>query len=159
MHDSPPSTPDLEVVDFTMFRRRLAGLIDARDDIDQGFREEQRRKAIDFVACLPRVYGSELDRIKMWDRIATAIQTAARKTSGADCEYFISRVLEHIKASPGDVARSQDINFIMEWLAACPAEARDEWLRYMTAHLYSVLVHARSAWEESKHKNKDFIDA
>lgn len=136
-------------------RLRLAGLIDPNEDLPKRLADEQKRKAIEFVGCLPEVYGDSLDRISLWDRIGTALETAHAKTIGVDCEFFVSRVLEHLKAESSKVARCETIGFILDWLSDCSDEAKQAWLTYMATHRYAVLVHAKAAWERTKQERKD----
>lgn len=146
--------PLLEGMTTEQFRQRLAGLIDPEQSLAHDFKAEQKQRAIDFVAALPEVFGPNLDRTTLWDRIGTALQTAYAKTVGTDYEFFISRVLEHIKAEPAQVARCQSISWVMTWLEQCPNEAKQAWLAYMSTHLYAVLVHAKAKWEEVKADRK-----
>lgn len=146
--------PPLESLSTEQFRQRLAGLIDPQERLSPDFQAEQKNHAIQFVACLPEVFGESLDRLTLWDRIGTALQTAHAKTAGEDYEFFISRVLEHIKAEPARVARCETIQYVMHWMADCPSEARHAWLAYMHTHLYAVLVHAKWAWEQAKETRK-----
>lgn len=148
------SPPLLESLTTEQFRQRLAGLLDPRESLAPDYLAEQKQRAIDFVACLPEVFGPDLDRMTLWDRIGTALQTAHAKTIGEDYEFFVSRVLEHIQAAPSQVARNQTIQFLLEWLGESSVEARQGWLAYMSTHLYAVLVHARAAWELAKQDRK-----
>lgn len=136
-------------------RERIAGLVDPNNTLAPGWAEEQKRKAIEFVASLPEVFGDTLDRMTLWDRIGTALQSAHAKTVGADCEFFVSRVLDHIQAAPSAVARNVSVQFMLDWLAGCSVEARQAWLAYLHTHFYAVLVNAKAAWEERKLERKD----
>jgi hypothetical protein len=146
--------PLLDGLTTEQFRQKIAGLLDQHQELPVDFKEEQKNRAIEFVACLPEVFGSELERTTLWDRIGTALQSAYAKTVGTDYEFFISRVMEHIKAEPASVARCQTVQWVMEWLADCPDEARQAWLAYMHTHLYAVLVHAKARWELTKADRK-----
>lgn len=136
------------------FRQRLAGLIDPADELAPEQIQSQRDIAVLFVAALPQVFGENLDRMTLWDRIGTAIQTAYAKTAADDCDFFISRALEHVQAAPADVARNENIARVMAWAADATPEERQAWLGYMTTHLYSVLVRARQIWEAYKIESK-----
>jgi hypothetical protein len=150
-----PLPPLLEGLTTEQFRQKLAGLIDPQEQLAPDFKQEQKARAIEFVGCLPEVFGPSLDRMTLWDRIGTALQTAYAKTVGTDYEFFISRVLEHIKAEPAQVARCQTIQWVMTWLEQCPDEAKQAWLAYMNTHLYAVLVHAKAKWEQTKSDRKE----
>lgn len=147
--------PPIKQLTTEEFRRQLAGLVDQRELLSPAWSDEQKQYAIRFVAALPTLYGNELDRLSMWDRIGTALQVAYAKTVGADHEYFISRVLEHVMASPASAARSDSLQFVMSYLAECPVAARQAWIDYMHTHLYAVLVHAKAEWEQVKQQRKE----
>jgi hypothetical protein len=136
-------------------RLMLAGLVDPNETLAPEWEAEQKKKAIEFVACLPEVFGPTLDRMTLWDRIGTALETAHAKTVGVDHEFFVSRVLDHIKAESSQVARCTTIQFILHWLDGCSEEARQAWLSYMATHRYAVLVHAKTKWEQTKQDRKE----
>jgi hypothetical protein len=145
----------LQVVsETTILRQKLAGLIDNEAAVAPSFNEECRLLAIDFVGTLPAVFGQELDRIKMWDRIESALRTSAAKVgSSDDGELFVSLVLEHIKASGSDVAREDKLGAVMLKLVEWSPENRVAWIRYITTHIFAVLSFGKHEWERRKAAN------
>lgn len=131
------------------YRQHLAGLIDPQQKLEVKDREVIRLTAISFVACLPKIFGSELDRMTLWDRIGTAIQVAFSKTVDDDHEFFISEVCRHIMAGTA-AARCEELQTIVVQVTEWEAERRVLWMQYLSSHLPVVLVHARAAWEKSK---------
>jgi len=138
------------VLDTEQFRQRLAGLIDQRSEVDAEDFASVAACAIHFVSSLPIVFGEQLERTTLWDKIGAALDTAYAKTAADDCDFFISRVLESILASPAAVARCEAIGQVITWLSAAPTEMRHAWLQYIATHRYAVLVRARMAWEQQK---------
>lgn len=145
----------LQVVSDTMIlRQKLAGLIDLEEKVSPTFNEECRLLAIDFVATLPAVYGEELDRIKLWDRIESALRTSAAKVrSSSDAERYISEVLEHVKAKGSDVARETRLGAVMLKLVEWEPENRIAWIQYITNHIFVVLSFGKHEWERRKANN------
>lgn len=142
------------VSDTTILRQTLAGLIDTESAVLPSFNDECRLLAIDFVATLPAVYGEELDRIKLWDRIESALRTAAAKVgSSSDAERYISEVLEHVKAKGSDVARETRLGAVMLKLVEWEPENRVAWIRYITSHIFVVLSFGKHEWERRKANN------
>ena len=141
--------PPLGNLTTEQYRRHLAGLIDPQQKIGLTDREVIRLTAIDFVSCLPRIFGSELDRMTLWDRIGSAIQVAFSKTVDDDHEFFISEVCRHIMAGTA-AARSEELQAVILKVTEWEAERRVLWMQYLSSHLPVVLVHARAAWEKSK---------
>lgn len=112
-----------------------------------------RLLAIDFVSALPRVFGDELDRKTLWDRIGSALQTAHAKTAGADVEFFFSEVFRHICAGSA-VARDDGIATVLGNAVALPGPERQAFIAYCSSHMPVLLVHARARWEEQKELRK-----
>lgn len=94
----------------------------------------------------------------MWDRIGTGLESAFAKTAGADHEFFIQQVLEHLKSSPSKAASSEDVAAVVYTLGEWNETDRQAWITYFHTHLIPVMVHAKSMWggikEERKAKSK-----
>lgn len=146
--------PAPETLSTEEFRQRLAGLIDPEDTLDIAEREALRFLALDFLATLPELFGEELDRMTLWDRIGSAVETAFAKTVGADAEYFVSQVLDHIKAESGAAARNDRLADVLLKLDNASNIERQQWITYLKTHLVPLLVHARSSWEANKTQRK-----
>jgi hypothetical protein len=131
------------------YRQMLAGLIDPQQKLELTDREVVRHTAIDFVACLPRIFGPELDRMTLWDRIGSAVQVAFSKTVDDDHEFFISEVCRHIMAGTA-AARCEELNTVLQRVTAWEAEQRVAWMQYLASHLPVVLINARAEWEKVK---------
>lgn len=142
--------PPLPLLNTEEFRQKLAGLVDPRSELSSTEIAAQRDYAVEFVSALPIVFGDSLDRTTLWDRIGTALEIGYAKTVGDDVDFFISAVLEHIKANAAAVARCEKIAGVIAWLASCTSEEKHTWLAYMATHRYAVLVRGRSKWEASK---------
>lgn len=136
------------------FRQSLAGLLDPQAKESAIPREEIKTLAIAFVGGLPEVFGEELDRLKMWDRIATAIQSGFAKTACDDHEFFVAQVLSHIKANPAKAADNASIASTLDTLGGWSSVDRQAWLAYLNAHLIPVMVHARKKWTATKEVKK-----
>ena len=143
-------SPPLEGLTTEQFRQRLAGLLDPHDTIGPELKAFQRANAIKFVATLPQLFGNELDRTTLWDRIGSAVETAYAKTADADYEFFISECLRHIKAPRVLISKSQRLANVMKALEDAGAVERQAFLDYLTTHLDAMLVHARAEWERYK---------
>lgn len=147
---SPPLLGELTTEEF---RQHLAGLIDPAEQLDLTDKEIVRLTAIDFVACLPMIFGDDLDRTTLWDRIGSGLQTAFAKTVGDDVEFFVSEVCRHVHAGSA-VARCDDLANVICKVTTWECEQREAWMRYLSTHLPIVLVHARAAWEQIKYDRK-----
>lgn len=145
--------PKLDELTTEQFRQRLAGLIDPAEQVGLTEREVVRMVAIDFVACLPQIFGDDLDRLKMWDRIGSGIMSAYAKTVGDDVELFISEVCRHIQAGTA-VAYCEDLAAILAKVSSWESEQREAWLSYLTTRLPIVLIGAKSEWEKYKAAKK-----
>lgn len=136
------------------YRRRLAGAIDPQEAVDEDRRVDIKYMCIAFAGVLPELYGQELEREKLWERIGSGLEAAFAKTAGADHEFFIQAVLEHIKASPSRAAANENLAAILEQLAEWEPQDRAAWIVYFHTHLIPVLVAARYSWGRTKDKRK-----
>lgn len=136
------------------FRQKLAGLLDLQEQMAVESKQTIRLLAIDFVSSLPRVFGDDLDRKTLWDRIGSGLQTAYAKTASGDVEFFVSEVLRHIHAGTA-AAREESIGVVISSLIALPESERQAWITYCSTHMPVLLVHARARWEEAKELRRE----
>lgn len=118
-------------------------MIDPQAEKAEWFSDVARDIAIQFCAALPSVFGNELDRMTMWDKIAAAIQGGYAKTVSGDLDLFTQHVLETIKAEPARAVASERFTAALDALHALHGQERQDWLEYLATHLIPVLVHAR----------------
>jgi hypothetical protein len=124
-------------------RQRLASLIDTQAEKPEWYAEVAKGLAIQFCASLPSVFGESLDRMTMWDKIATAIQSGYAKTVSGDLDLFVQHVLESIKADPAKAVACERLTDAIDDLQRLPEQERQDWLQYLATHLIPVLVYAR----------------
>lgn len=151
MNSEVPTIGELTTEEY---RQKIAGLIDPQEKQSTERRDEVKQLAIDFVAMLPEVFGAVLDRLTMWDRIATGLQVAFAKTPGTDHEHFIQQVLEHVKTDTSKAAVCKNLMTILTTLSEWSPTDRQAWITYFKTHLVPVIVHARAAWEKKKQSPK-----
>lgn len=150
MSAHPPVPPALEEMDTIRFRQRLAGLIDANEAIAPQLKEVSRLNAIRFAATLPALFSDKLNRLKMWDRIASGILSAAAKTASGDYEFFITEVLQHVQCDPGRAACSRRIAQVMDVLRDATVTERQGWIDYLATHIHTVVIRGKAEWERYK---------
>jgi len=119
---------------------------EASPQADEGL----RNMGIAFVSLLPRVFGQDLDRMTLWSRIASALDTARAKTVGSDIEFYISMVLDHIKADHGRVASTEMLADAISELVALNETQREALMTYLSTRSFVVLAHARKIWNARK---------
>ena len=136
------------------YRQKLAGFADPSDSLTLADRESVRLAAIDFVSCLPQIFGDDLDRTTLWDRIGSGVLAAFAKTAGGDVEFFISEVCRHIHAGTA-AARCDDLSAVLIRVSAWENESRVAWIQYLQSHLPIVLVLSRANWEKRKSDSRN----
>lgn len=151
MSTQPPLLGELTT---EQFRQKLAGLIDPQEQSTPERRSELRELSIRFAAALPEVFGEDLERKSMWDRIGTGLQAAFAKTAGDDHEFFINEVLTHIKANPAKAASCEEIGFVLWKLSEWNSSDRQAWITYFNTHLYVVIQFAKKGWTKTKETRK-----
>lgn len=137
----------LETLSTEQFRQKLAGLLAPFDPLDPKLKAFQRANAIKFLATLPQLFGDNLDRMTLWDRIASGVESAAAKTANADHEFFVTAVLRHIHAPRPLVSKSRRLADVLASLGDGDAVERQAFIDYLVTHLDAMLVHARVEWE------------
>lgn len=142
------STQQLPHLDTVAMRQKLAGLIDKQAERQEWSQSEGRQLAITFLASLPTVFGSELDRLTMWDKIDAAVRAAYAKTFDGDLEAFVQAVLESIKADPSRAVASERLQAAMETMWALGVDERKDWLSFLVARLIPLMSQARRLHKE-----------
>lgn len=146
--------PKLGELTTEQFRQKFAGLLDPDAERSVEDREEIKKLAVQFVACLPMVFGDELDRLTMWDRIGSGLEAAFSKTSSDDHEFFIQAVLTHIKAGASAASACVPLASVIATLGQWEPQDRQAWMTYFSTHLIPVMVHARHEWTRYKDERK-----
>lgn len=127
-------------------------MIDPAQEKDRWYADNARPLAVQFCAALPAVFGESLDRMTLWDKIASAIQSGYAKTVSGDLDLFIQHVLESIKSEPGKAVACVPLMDAMDAMQALKEHERQDWLAYLVTHLIPVLAAARRI-------HKDAIEA
>ena len=156
---SPPKskTPErLQSIDTKGLRAQLAGLQDPQAAKPEFYAEQAKVLAVNFCKCLPAVFGKELDRMSMWDKIGAAITSGYAKTAGGDIDLFVNHVLQSIQASHSRVAACTALEDAINDMNMLPANERQDWLHYVVTHLSPLLVLARREYKEAVANREQF---
>ena len=98
---------------------------------------------------MARVFGDDLDRKTLWDRIGSGLRSAAQKRpEGGD--GLIAAALEHVKAEPGRAANTPELAELILGVDAQEEEWNRGWAAYILRSSTIVTVHARAQWQELK---------
>lgn len=151
----PTSPPPIPVLDTEAIRRKLAGLTDPSRKPGGTERTEIRDIASRCCSILAHLFGEDLDRLTLWSRIDSALETAGAKVSDDDLDRWLSLCLEHVKADAGRAAACDSLQQVIETFAVRPAEWRHELLAYIATHRYAVVARGRARWEQVKRKEVD----
>ena len=150
---TPP--PPIPTLDTEALRRKLAGLTDPSRKPGGAERSEIRDLASRCCSILAHLYGEELDRLSLWSRIDSALETAGAKVSDDDLDRWLSLCLEHVKADAGKAAACDPLRHVIETFAVRTPEWRHEFLAYVATHRYAVVARGRARWEQVKSKEVD----
>lgn len=140
---------EIELLSAEGFRRLIAGLEDPSRKVDDFSLLAVEADAVSLVSILPEVFGEELDRKTLWERIANGIATATAKSAG-DVGIFLQEILSYIKADPGKVASNDRLALHMETMLSRPVEIRYQFLRSISAKSYIIVTKARVLWNANK---------
>lgn len=142
------NTQKLQELSPVDYRLNLASLIDHTQKSDI-MRHSLLEEAVDFVSELPRFYSDDLDRMKLWERIANGLLAAAKKSDG-NCELFVNQVLTYIKASPTSVAASDKIAGFISVFETRDNNWKRDFISQFNEYHFLIIVKARHAWQNKK---------
>lgn len=142
----------IPVISTEETRRALAGLADPDRSPGESESVEIKDALHRFGCVLAHLFGDELDRIKLWDRIGSAFASACAKVDDGDLDRFATLCLDHVQADPGEAARCGPLNQLLSTFAVRPIEWRQAFVRHARTHYYSVLSHSKARWEQVKSK-------
>lgn len=145
-----PIPPSLPTLDTEAFRRKLAGLADPDRTPGMSEKAEVRETASRFCSILAHLFGEDLERMTLWSRIDSALETAGAKVSDDDLDRWATLCLEHVQASAAKAAACDALRTLLETFAVRTPEWRHELLNYVATHRYAVVVRGRARWEEVK---------
>lgn len=141
----------IPAIDQAEFRRRVAGLIDPnRKPTGAAETASIKEESVQLCLTLCELFGESLDRKTLWDRIGSALSTAACKCDDGDSDRFASLCLDHVKADNAEAARHEQFGAWVVTMAARDEAYRQALVRYCGTKTAIVLVHARAAWEQRK---------
>lgn len=139
------------MIDTMEFRQRMAGLIDPnRKPTGAAETASIKEEAKQLCLAMCELFGESLDRMSLWDRIGSALATAAAKCDDGDTDRFASLCLEHIKADDAAAARHEGFAAWVLTMATRDDAHRQAFARHCGGKTAIVLVHARAAWEQRK---------
>lgn len=132
------------------FREHLAGIADPSNDLKEFEEENVKQEAIRFCTILAKFYNREsLDPMKLWTRIATALQVMYQKYNG-DIEVVINEALNHIKADSSYVINEDGFQSFMDMIITRDKKWHDTFILYLEHKSFIVLSQAKRRWEEVK---------
>lgn len=142
-----PHPPPLPVLDTEAFRRALAGLADPDRAPTAGEKAEVKEAAIRWACVLAHLFGDDLDRLTLWSRIDSALETSLAKVSDDDLDRFAHLCLEHVRAEASRAAACDALVSVLGTFTVRPPEWRHAFLHYVAAHRFAVIAHGRARWE------------
>lgn len=112
-------------------------------------------EAVKFCSILAEVFGDDLDRKTLWERIGNGLVIASAKCGG-DWELFVNEMLKYIKADPGKVASNKSMSLWIEFMITRPKEWKEQFLRICESKHMFICVKARTLWNIKKKKTDDY---
>lgn len=145
------STPAISKPSAAELRLKLAGLADpSRLDGGPGESADLKLTAVRYITILAHLFGDELDRTTLWDRIGSAVETAFAECQGGDLDRWSTLCLEHVQADLGRAAACEALGQVLAQFDARPVEWRQLFMRYIRERKFVVLVKARERWNQVK---------
>lgn len=141
--------PEPRRLDPARFRELLADLVSAEANEDA--MPEWRDHGARLVALCARHFNhDELDSLKMWSRIETAMSSAVAKAPNGCADVLVSCALEHVKADGGFVASNPEVGDLIRSITSRTATWRSGFATYLRTALYTAMVFGRDLHEQRK---------
>ena len=139
----------IQLLSAVEFRQKLAGLVDPNLVLPEEEREEVKQTAIRFTSILASLFGEDLDRKTLWERIGNGIVVCCAKCGG-DWEAFVNEILQYIKADGGRVAASRPLEAMLSEIEGKPRAWKESFLRVLETKHFIIVVKARALWNSAK---------
>ncbi|HEY3967267.1 MAG TPA: hypothetical protein VGM05_22095 [Planctomycetaceae bacterium] len=117
---------------------------------DNAATAEHKAASVHLCILMCELFGEDLDRTSLWDRIASALATAAAKTTDGDMDRFVSLCLDHVRADAAKAARHPEIGAMLHDWSEQSAAWRQGFVRYVATRSFAILAHGRVRWERVK---------
>jgi hypothetical protein len=130
----------MQIVDYEQFRKNLAFPYTEKESKED---EATFEFLVDACAVLPSVYGAELDRLKMWDRISNGLQVLLSKVKSN--HEIMDALLKFVCA---DTAKAVANTQIIDLFARQPSIDIQAMRREITTKGMYITVLARNKWQE-----------
>jgi len=143
----------MNILSAEEFRKKLAGLTDPNQIVSEEQNEEIKQKAVLFCSILPELFGDDLKRITLWERIAHGLVVSSAKCNG-DIELFINQMLIYIKADPGNVAANKNMSDFIDFILSKEKMWWKQFIRICESKYMFICVKARMIWNVKKEENK-----
>jgi hypothetical protein len=111
--------------------------------------ESIKMEAVRLCSILPELFGDNLDRKTLWERIGNGLISSCTKAN-YDIAYFVNMLLEYICSDAGKVATNEKILNFIEVNSKKSEEWRNAFFHYINTRYFLVIALARQEWEKIK---------
>lgn len=143
----------MNILSAEEFRKKEAFLINPLKQVSEFELKGIEDEIVHFFSILPEVFGDDLDRLTLWDRISNGVLPSLSK-SGDDFGVFINGMLEYIKASASKVAVNDNIVYFIQSAETKPKEWTEMFMEQCSKRLFLIIVKARIMWNQKKELQK-----
>ncbi|MDR1398628.1 MAG: hypothetical protein LBJ41_01720 [Treponema sp.] len=139
----------IQQLDADKFRQELAGLTVPGEELSETALEEAKEQSISLCCILAKVFGNDLDRKTLWERIGNGLEVCAIKSRN-DIERFLNELFDYVRGSPGDVAANDDARNWIDYTGHLDPEIQRLIIRVCTERRFIIVLKARNRWKEFK---------
>lgn len=143
------SVQALEKMSYEKFRQKIAGFEDKSQILNDSDKENMRNEATRLCAILASLFGDDLDRTTLWDRIGNGLLTSVAK-SGGNFHEFMNYVLIYIKADSAKTASSTALMNFIEMIDSKSNEWRKNFIQFILKNYFIIIVYGRKRWIDYK---------
>jgi hypothetical protein len=139
----------IETLSADKFRQELAGLTVPGEGLPEAALEEAKEQGISLCCILAQVFGKDLDRKTLWERIGNGLEVCAVK-SHDDIERFVNELFDYVKGSPGDVASNDEARNWLDYTEHLALEIQHLIIRVCAERRFIIVMKARNDWNKNK---------
>ena len=135
------------------FRQRLAGLETPESRFTDEETEYMKKIGVSLIEALREVFGKDLDRKTLWERISAGIYVSAAK-SGNKADAFVAALLEYVRAGANQVVGSELLANVTEILVSMTKETQKQFIGVMVKYRMLLCLQARENVQAQKEEKE-----
>jgi hypothetical protein len=139
-------------IDAAEFRQKIAGFVSPiLPDTEV---TDMKEAAINLCCILADVFGEDLDRKTLWERIGNGISVCSIKCNG-DWEMLLEGLLEYVKSDFDTVSRNNELESWIDSMSLRTKEWTEQFVQIINTKRMFIIVKARNEYKKGRRNDKN----